>query len=214
MCLAFTYLPDPEWGFKVEGEKVAGRYLSYTLSSPLFLRDKPELCKTMARMTKKDWKAGRSKRKPAMPPPAEHPQPVAHHEIPAFQAGPPQIPVPLIVPVVQVQPIMQPMWPVQVIDLPVQPYPLIRPQSHTLPTMSRFPIPQLMQKRALKPQSIYRSIHGQMPLKDFPQGNPTKKVRPQSSEDTVTVLKQNVKVTLSRNELNAAIGISMLEDVL
>ena len=118
------FLLYSEWGFDKKGEKnIGGRCISYTFSSPLFLRDQPELCSMMIRMAKKDWKASRAPRRksaqsqpapsqsnsePEQPEPEKPDQPEQQYDIPQAQPLLSHIHLPVMMSFVPV-----PVWPTQ-----------------------------------------------------------------------------------------------------
>lgn len=202
-----------EWGFNMKGgaKSFGGSRKNYIFSSPLFLRDQPELCKSMVRMTKKNWKASRERKcKPkSMKPVAsqtevqmEPEQSEKQPSIPQLQPRAPQISVPVFMSIVPV-----PMWPMQAVNLPGQPYCPIPPQRSNLEMMH--------QLSSAREQYVDR----QVPLARHidTRTEPLKKAcsidQPRASKDIVTIRKQNTKVPLSKSELNAAIAMSMLDEV-
>ena len=173
-------------------------------------------------MTKKDWRASRvpkRKSKLLQPAPAPaHPEPEQPEEqwnLPPVPPRPPRMPMPLLVPVVQVQ---VPMWPVEVVNLPGQLY-------HPIPHQ---PIPHVMMREFPPASRLAHLHHGQVPFtRDVPSHQATRArydvdgqvpfprsvPRESLEREQTNTRKENAKSSVSRSELNAAIAMSMLDDV-
>lgn len=194
------------------GVKRGGRYISYTFSHDLFRRDQPELCNSIQRMTIKDWKAARPKRRPKVeaPAPSETEQPTSNKQQLKHLANDthacyvmPQI-QPLFVPVIQS--VFQPIWP----GMQLQPLFMV----NQFPTLE--PVIQEANQLSVQPkqQSFEQSPDFQRIQRQTAALSPHQTVsmrtaRPKSEK--VIIDKQIKKASLTKDELTAVIGMAMLD---
>lgn len=159
----------------------------------------------MVRMARKDWKGfseSRHKSKQCEPVPLQPKQdqePERSEErcnVPLAQAYFAQIPLPFNMPTVSSN-----MLHMHAVIL------LGQPNNSILSMPS---IPQMMhQFPTIQPNDVVRQVS----LASEPPNEAQPNEKPKANEGTVTIRKQNGKVTLSRSELNAAIAMSMLDEV-